>query len=481
FLPTTAANAQTFANNQHNYDLRQQVSDFNLKLFPQRKVRVNLAYGRSVARGPFTNTYDYERDEFLINGRDRWETNDYRAGIDFTHHGWDFFAEQMYRSFRNDTEYFQNTAPNPGNNATNSSVLTFFERDSPTRSHALVTRGSLRGNITPRLHLVLRGLHGDERLKVTQFDQTAGTDASNRKILSRNIVATGNVKRPSATADAVLTYDLAEHFSVSNSFRYTSYRILGDVGTLTASTLQPQGTVAPLTNTFDDRYIDVSSYWNTLQFQFSLGTKFSANAGWRGTHRDVTLRSPVLTGSPNTTPLIVNGVEQFTEDKDSQNTNTFIGGVRFRPLKRANFFFDYENGTSDNAFVRINPLEFQRARVRANIQVTNKLSFNSTFTATDRTNPTRFVENDANFRAFSLSVFWEPNQRVWVNGGYDHDRVSSSANIAFFINNALNQGRSLYYARQNFVFVDSRFAITKRLDVLMVYRYVQDRGAPSSV
>src|SRR4029450_4234747 len=106
----------TFANNQHNYDLRQQVSDFNLKLFPQRPVRVNLAYGRSMAKGPFTSTYDYERDEFPLKGTARWEANDSRLGVDATYRGWDFFAEQMYRAFKNDTEFFQDAASNPGNN-----------------------------------------------------------------------------------------------------------------------------------------------------------------------------------------------------------------------------------------------------------------------------------------------------------------------------------------------------------------------------
>ncbi|MBO0799528.1 MAG: hypothetical protein J2P31_11970 [Blastocatellia bacterium] len=43
-----------------------------------------------------------------------------------------------------------------------------------------------------------------------------------------------------------------------------------------------------------------------------------------------------------------------------------------------------------------------------------------------------------------------------------------------------NNGLSVYYARQNVVFLDSRFALTKRLDLFLVYRYIQDLGAPSN-
>src|ERR1051326_825015 len=58
---------ETFALNEHNSDLRQQISDFNLKLFPQRRVRINLSYGRSVARGPFFSAIHLPGDEFPID------------------------------------------------------------------------------------------------------------------------------------------------------------------------------------------------------------------------------------------------------------------------------------------------------------------------------------------------------------------------------------------------------------------------------
>jgi hypothetical protein len=455
-----------FALNQHNFDLRQQVSDFNLKLFPQRPVRINLAYGRSMAKGPFSTTYDIERDEFPITGTMRWEANDYRLGADVTYRRWDFFVEQMYRNFRNDTEYSQPPGTNIGNQTTNFTTLTFFDRDSPARSRALVTRGSLRGNLTSRVHLALRALHGDEKLDITQFETPLGIDSNNRNVLSRSIVTTGRVKRPNNTVDAVLTYDIAEHVSVSESFRYTAYRILGDVTSLDQSVRRPAtGPPQALsTSAFDDRLTDLASIWNTVQIQFSLGPKFSANAGWRATHRDVTLRA---LGS--------------ADETETQNTNTFISGLRFRPTKRANFFFDVESGSSDNAFVRINPLDSRRFRVRTNVQATDKLSFNATFVATDRANPTRFVENDSDLRSVSLAAFWQPNARLWLTGGYEYEHLFSTADIAFFINNVLNQGRSRYYARLNFVFTDVRLALTKRLDLLLVYRYVQDRGAPSQL
>jgi hypothetical protein len=457
FLPT-------FALNQHNLNLDRQVSDFNLKLFPQRAVRVNLGYSRSTSKGPFTTTYDAERDEFPIKGDSRWESNDYRLGLDGTYRRWDFFFGGVYRYFKNDTTYFQDPSRNEGNNpAAASAKLDSLFRNDPTRSKAAVVQASIRGDITNRLHLVVRGNHTDELLRVDQFEQFTGIGSNGtQRILTNDIVTDGKSKRPTDVADVGLTYDIAEHFSISNTFRYYAFRILGDVTTVTQTLRQPPS-ATPITQSFDSRLTDYSSYWNTLQLQFNYGRRFSANVGWRAMHRDVTL-----------------GAQGTGDEADTQTANTFIGGVRVRPVKSVSLFFDYENGETNNAFVRINPLKYQRFRVRANVQVTNTFSFNSAFTTTDTTNPTPQVENEGDFRAFSISATWEPKERLWLTGGYNYDYLFNTADILFFINNVRNDGRSIYYSRQNLIFLDSRFGVTNRLDLFLVYRYIQDRGAPSS-
>jgi hypothetical protein len=457
-----------FALNQHNLNLDRQASDFNLKLFPQRAIRVNLGYSRSTSNGPFFTTYDYERDEFPVEGESRWESNEYRLGVDATYHRWDFFLGADYRYFKNDTEYFQDEgAVNRGNNpAANSSSLSFFDRNDPTRSKGGVVTGSVRGDITNRFHLVAIGSHTDEWLEVNQFEQTAGSAATpTTRIFFNNIFTNGNVKRPSATADLGLTYDLTDHLSLNNSFRYYAFRILGDVNSLTQSNRQAaSGAIANTSvRAFDDQLTDYASYWNTLQLQFNYGRKFSASGGWRATHRDVTLVH-----------------SEADRESDTQNTNTFSGGLRIRPLKSTSLFLDYEKGETDNAFVRITPLEYQRFRVRANIQANNTLSFNTAFTITDTTNPTTQVENDGNFRSFSVSAAWEPKDRLWLTGGYNYDYLFNTADILFFLNNIQNTGRSVYYSRQNVVFLDSRIGVTNRIDLFLVYRYIQDLGAPSS-
>ena len=454
-----------WSENLHNQDYRQQVSDFNLKLFPQRRVKINMYYGRSMSTGAAFTTYSAERDQFPVNVKNRWEANEFRLGLDANYHGWTFFGEQMYRNYKDDSEQFS-SGTNPGYNTTNTSALSFFDRDYPSRGRVLMTRGSVSGNIASKLHVLLRGMYSDERMRAPMFEFYTGTDNSNNKILAKSLNTTGLAKRPSTSIDGVIAYDIAENVTVSNTIRYTSFRILGDVNNRTISTLQPPtGPARPpaTTTSFDARGIYLDSFWNTLMLQFNMGKKFSGNIGWRSTYREVKVTRPTAT------------------ETETQNNNNIVSGIRFQPTKRVNLFFDYEKGTWDNAFLQISPLNMQRVRVRANFNVTDTLSLNATLSSTDRTNPTPFVSNTSDFRAFAVSGFWEPSTRFWLTGGYNYDDLFATANIAFSTGAAaLTRGTSQFYSRQHFMFLDTRVGITKRLDLLMVYRYLTDIGAPNT-
>ncbi|QQS47783.1 MAG: hypothetical protein IPM66_03775 [Acidobacteriota bacterium] len=467
----------TFANNWHNIDTRQQMSDFHLKLFPQRAVRVNLGYSRAMAKGFSQWTNSAERDIFVQPGERRWESNDFRLGVDATYRGWDFFIEQMHRNFRWDSTAAWTTGINAGFFPTDNATLTLFNRDEPMRTNGNLTRGSIRGSIGNRVHVATRGLYGEEHMRMVFFENYAGNAASpaNTKVLTNQYSNTGNARRPSASFDGVVSVDLTESLTLSNSFRYSHYRILGDV---LANTFRQQqtGTGAVVTSNpspfspsqavpggiFGSLGTDLTSYWNTVDFQYAPSRKFMMSAGWRTTRRNVGITA-------------LNAVEE-----DTLTTNTGIANVRIRPVDRLNLFFDYENGTADNVFVRINAMDFQRVRARVNLQATDTLSLTGTFSATDRTNPTPQVENDSDYRSYSISALWEPTSRFYLTGGYNYDDLFSTANIFYFINNVARTGKSLYYARQNFFFFDSRIGVSKYLDLFVLYRYVNDGGAPSS-
>ncbi len=467
----------SFSLNSHNIDTRQQMSDFHLKLFPQRKVRVNMGYNRSMARGFSQHTTSASSDIFANPGDRRWESNDYRLGIDASYRGWDFSAEEMYRTYRWDTSYAWPGGTNPGVvNPTDLSTITFFTRPEPTRSHATLTRASLRGSLAKRVHLVARGMYGQEQMNGFLIERFSGTTTvANQRTLISQYVSTSKAKRPSSSFDLGVSLDLTDNLTLNNTFRYSDYTINGEA--FDSRIVQTQTGTGPITNTatspcspnlstpvgfFCTRNIDLSSYWNTLDLQYSKGKKLSANLGWRATHRNVTVS------------------DLATTEADTQNTNTAIGSIRIRPVDRFNLFFDYEKGQSDNVFVRTAAMDFQRVRARVSLLARDKLSFSGTVSTTDRTNPTPFVENDSDYRSISFAALWEPRDKLFVNMGYNYDHMFSTANIYYFIANVARTGKSVFYAKQDFFFLDTRLPLTKYVDLLLVYRYVHDHGAPGN-
>jgi hypothetical protein len=470
-----------FALGFRNSDVRQQVSDFNLKLFPQRAVRINAGYGRSLAKGRYNPSYSFERDLFQLLGETRWEANDYRLGIDATWRRWSFGVEQFYRNFRNDPNINSRPGIDPGANLGTPppvGAISFLDREIPLRARTLVTRANVQGSVGDRLHIVLRGLHDDERMKAPYLETVRGTASNNGAILSRVLTGNGTVERPGDVVDAGATFDINKNFSISDSFRYTSFRIAGDMSTLQTSLQQsaPAPAQTIITTAAGDRLTKWTSYWNTLSLDMNFGRKFSANLGWRAMQREVRLAGDYVSrvsAPPSVTTL-------SEDESESVTTNAFVGGFRVRPNDKLSFIFDVEHGTNNNAFVRINPLEFTRFRARTQVHITDKLSISGAFTSTNRTNPTPQVENESDARSYTAAVNWEPTSRVYLDVGYDYHNLFATANIRYFVAGSQERrGDSLYYARLNSIFANARFGLSKRLDLLMVYYYIMDRGAPT--
>ncbi|MBS1809976.1 MAG: hypothetical protein JST84_17580 [Acidobacteria bacterium] len=477
-----------FALGWRDSDLRQQVSDYHLKLFPQRAVRVNLGFGQTMAKGRFTFPYSFQRDLFPVLGTTRWGANDYRAGLEGVLKKWNFNGEVLYRRFKNDPRLYNTAGVQTGFNSlpTDFATLSTFERLFPLRSRAIVTRGSAQGTVGERLHLIFRALHDDEFMNTPFYDNAGGTSSTaNQLIQSAVFTATGAVDRKNDNFDAGLSYDINKNVVINESFRYSAFKIQGDNSTRSVTTTKT-GSNNPVTGTaattLAKNYItDYSSYTNTLDISFNAGKKFLANLGWRVMKRDV-----VVTGfydqpssQPSTTyPIIKN-------EEEAATTHAFIGGMRLRPTNRLSLIFDVEKGESNASFVRIDPLQFTRFRVRAQIQATDSLSFIGTVTTVDRTNPTPYVSNESNNRSYTGAVNWEPNQRVWLNAGYDYHDLYTAAGIRYTLGSGSSavtySSNLLAYSRLSSVFFNGRIGLTNRLDLLMLYNYIKDRGAPSGV
>ena len=80
-------------------------------------------------------------------------------------------------------------------------------------------------------------------------------------------------------------------------------------------------------------------------------------------------------------------------------------------------------------------------------------------------------------RVFTSAVDWTPASRFSINAGYNYNWLNSNAVVNYFFNNIQHpEGRSLYYVRNNFFFVDTTALLMPRVSLYTSYRINKDNG-----
>jgi len=167
----------------------------------------------------------------------------------------------------------------------------------------------------------LRGWRDDEKVDAPYLEISKGVSSSNLQILSRVFTGNGTVNRPGTMLDSGVSYDLTENFTITNTFNYTKWRIIGDLSTLQESSLRNSfgGLQTPAATTFASQLTDLESFRNILDFSANFGKKLFAHANWRSQHRNVQLQS-LFANRSTATAAVTN---TLGTDGESIGTNTF--------------------------------------------------------------------------------------------------------------------------------------------------------------
>ena len=470
------SNLSNFALGQHTGDTQYQVGAFDLTLLPQNnRLKIYLGYSMDYNKGLMFTTYDYQRDEFPITAPTQTSGNDYRIGADARLWIFDLSFMQGFRYFKNDTTY---TIPGlePGNNPTNSSFLTSFNRDMPVRGRVPYTRLSVHSSPSKKVDFTGRFIYTSATTRYTFIETATGNDASNNKIILDQTIVNGNAKRPNAVGDAGLTVYATDRLTLSDTFRINYFRINGgDIfmdKLLESKFNQPLPAIFLDTSTFT--FEGLKQVQNSIEADYRFSKRFSAHLGYLYTHRAFDLGN--FTAPADS--------ELSFDPTQENNTHTVFGGFRARPVDRWTLYFDFQHGQADNVFTRVANYNFNNYRVRAVVKPTKTLAINGSLIVRTNDNPsitqTGFPQPfgvNINSRIFSGSVDWTPNSKFDLSAGYTHTHVDSDAAIIFFVANAAQQlGHSLYFMRDNFVFLNSRIQLHPRAAVFAGFRVNKDTG-----
>jgi hypothetical protein len=492
---------------EHGIDARQTLGDFDLTILPKNeRIRFNVGYSPERYSGPAFTNYHVGGDEFLFLSELRSRADDYRFGADGKLGPIDFSVLQGFRRFRDDG--FINTGFNPGINVNPTTAgLNTFHRDEPTRGKVNYTRLSLHTLIAQRLDITARYIYSKAtsnsvfsegftgfnwNTRVSGFPPSPPNSTPNTLNLGTYTISQ-DVERPNTIGDVGVTWLATRKLRISNTFRVEDFEIngLGSFNDFFSLTRPITGGTRTDTVGFNNlpanTITDYRKYQNTIEGDYAFNARNSIHLGYRYGHRRIESSfSGFNFGSNGSIPP---PVPSTSNAEETNNTHTILGGFKSRVTNNWTIWFDGEHGTADNVFFRIGNYDYTYLRAKTKYLLTNKLSINLAVITRDNANPSEIagvsLEDfgvSVKSRVFTSAVDWTVNPRLSVNAGYNYNWINSNAVVNYFFNGVNHpEGRSLYFLRNNFFFVDTVSQITPRATLYVGYRINKDNGQGNRV
>ena len=480
---------------EHGRDTRIHLGDFDLTLLPKnQRLRFNIGYSPERYSGPAFTNYHAGGNEFNLLSEVRSRANDFRVGADGSLGPVNFSFLQGFRRFRDDS--FIDLGATPGINL-NPSVANFtsFDRNEPARGSVNYTRFSLQSLIAKKLDITGRIIYSKAESNYSLLEAFTGRNWNPRitgfppspPAATPNILnlgqynLTGNSERPNWLGDVGLTFLATNKFRLSNTFRVETFEITGDAlfsdfFSLTRGTRTD--TIGFSGQNVNTR-TDYRKIQNTIEGDYQFNRDYSIHFGYRYGRRRVTEEISGFNLGTNAPTALVPA-----SDTEENNTHAILGGFKARPASDWTIYFDAEHGTADNVFTRIGNYDYTNIRAKTRFKPTSRIGLNFAVIAKNNANPSEIagvsLEDfgvSIKSRIFTSSLDWTTTSNFSISTGYNYHWITSKSTIDYFFNSVAHPGGlSLYYARNNFFFVETVARLAPRATLFTAYRINKDNG-----
>ena len=479
---------------EHNANTLHHFGDFDLTVFPQREnFRMRFGYSFNNTEGPGGATLRFNGDVFGIDSSVNTRSDDFRAGVEGQLLGFNLGVTYGHRNFNDKTRFFlagfsigNNPLPttatmNPGNRTFRTKGTTDFANFYVQRTFA------------NKLDFTGRLIYAESNSNIKETDLLTGRTAAastGNVIISDQILALGDAKRPQTRSDIGLTYRVTDDFRISNTFTFDQFNVGGgnQLDELVLSTTNAGGPRPPaFTSSTAWRTTSYRRFTNTIEADWQVRNWIAFNVGYRFTNRRVNDLGRDIN--------LVSGVVTPRGGEEAENqTHSIIAGTKIKPMKNWSIFADFEHGQADNVFTRLGNNDFVNFRIRSIARMKN-LTFNVSAISRDNDSPGRstaftsgvlFPEIDTvaktRLQIFSASVDWTPMDELTLAGGYTYTHQNSRATIIvpvgvpIFTTTRFLEGISEYYVRDNYFHFDVTARPIKRVSLYASYRISDDGG-----
>jgi opacity protein-like surface antigen len=340
----------------HAMALTRRMSDYNLTLLPQSRVRFRLGYNRNINEGPSLTTLHVGTEALLFQD---WKTttNAYQAGVDFkVLPRTNFSFDQFLNYYKGDTAWLDNqfafqlstgqlvdlgvswdtknnnpcgkpiinSSTTPPTANPKCSAYTAYTRTEPVRTSYPTEQFSFQSSYFNNVDMSGRFVYSSADARVANFGELFQGFES--RTLARQLTTAGSakVKRTTVSADYAVTWSVNSKFRVVDEFRFNYFRIPGQNNLSTTALFATSLAIAPVVfnpttcpppftaaacpphngsseadaaTARASLFLGQDMKLNTIQFEYDFTKRFGGRLGYRYRHRIIDQRLVTISTS----------------------------------------------------------------------------------------------------------------------------------------------------------------------------------------
>ena len=216
---------------EHNANTLHHFGDFDLTVFPQREnFRMRFGYSFNNTEGPAGATIRFNSDVFGIDSTVKTRSDDFRAGVEGQVLGFNLGLTYGHRNFNDQTRFFLNEFSIGNNPGTTTATMNSANRGFRTKGKTDFVNFYIQRTFARKLDFTGRMIYSESNSNISETDLLAGRSqagSAGNIILSDQILALGDAKRPQTRGDIGLTYRVTDDFRISNTFTFDQFNVGG--------------------------------------------------------------------------------------------------------------------------------------------------------------------------------------------------------------------------------------------------------------
>jgi hypothetical protein len=464
--PGTSKPADPITFSPHLMQMTRRMSDYNLTILPQSKVRFRLGYNHNIDQGPSLSSIHEGTDALLFQN---WDTtqDSYHFGVDIklipkTNVSYDQFLQY----YKGDTSYLDASLAGPFDNylpgyqlangtpvdlgliydtagnspcktpiakaattpptvTANCNATLAYDRSGITRVKIPVEQLSFQSNPIKQLDLAGRVSYSSSTSNVPSYFEFWNGLSSHGSAVQTTTTGVASAKRVSVSTDFDATVFVTNKFRIQDEFRFSDYRIPGNFA---SSTETYTGAVlgAPLVNPTvamadSSRFLGQNMRVNTIQFLYDFSRRLGMRLGYRHRFRDIPQSDVEFSGSSATT----------TTDDIKIKEDSALLGFWARPTDQLRLTYDMEINYADRSFTRVSPRQSQHYKFRTQYKPSNLIHVSTTANIYQGLDNVFSIDHRDHNWSFGLDTAIVPNDRWSLDFGYDFNDVFSQTDICF--------------------------------------------------